>query len=434
MSYSILIENLSKQYRIGEFNRETMLRAALVRFFKEAFRRDQKQSIWALKDITFTVRQGEVLGLIGRNGAGKSTLLKVLSKITYPTSGTMKVKGRVASLLEVGTGFHEELTGRENIYLNGSILGMKRKEIDACMDEIVDFSGVEKFLETPIKRYSSGMRLRLGFAVAAHLNADVLLVDEVLAVGDAEFQKKCLSAMGNLSESGRTVLFVSHNMEAVENLCTRGIWIDEGMVRQDGPAREVIQNYLSTFAGAKQARYDLSSVERRGGNGNIKFTGLEFLDRDRTPKNLVRCGDGLVVRLYFEAAQCVRSPHFALELYSEFGTKVTSMNTWASGFEVPLVGPGMGSIEIEVESLNIMAGRYYISLWSAGAGNLWFDRLDQCAILDVTPSDFYHSGRPLKSQHYGLILFPCTWKMGDTNGNLSHCDMGQTFEEKILSK
>ena len=422
MSYSILVDNLSKQYRLGEFNRERMIRAALVHVFKSMFNRDQKESIWALKDVSFSVKEGEVVGFVGRNGAGKSTLLKVLSKITYPTAGTLKVKGRVASLLEVGTGFHEELTGRENIYLNGSILGMKRKEIDARMEEIVEFSGVGKFLGTPIKRYSSGMRLRLGFAVAAHLNADILLVDEVLAVGDAEFQKKCLSAMGNLSQSGRTVLFVSHNMEAVENLCSRAVWIDDGRVREDGPSRQVIGNYLATFAGSKESRYDFSEVEGRGGNGDIRFKGLEFLAKDGREKSLIRSGDSLVVRLHYQANKFVRSPHFAFELYSEFGTKVTSCNTWATGFNIPFLHPGLGSIDLEIDSLNIMSGRYYLSLWSASAGNLWYDRLDKCAIMDVNSSDFYNSGRAMGSQHYGLVLFPCTWRICGDREVLSSCD------------
>src|SRR4029077_19960305 len=201
--------------------------------------------------VSFHVDEGEVIGIIGRNGAGKSTLLKILSRITYPTSGAVKVRGRIASLLEVGTGFHDELTGRENFYLNGSILGMKKREVDRHFDAIVDFSGVEQFIDTPIKRYSSGMRLRLGFAVAAHLDPDVLVVDEVLAVGDAGFQKKCIKAMDGLRSSGRTVFFVSHNLAAVENLCSRGIWLDAGSIQMDGAAKEVILSYMRSFASAQ---------------------------------------------------------------------------------------------------------------------------------------------------------------------------------------
>src|ERR1700687_351658 len=242
MSQAIAVEKLSKKFVLGALQRDTMLRERLVSLLRSPFRgRSASPNIlWALRDVSFRVDAGEVVGIIGRNGAGKSTLLKILSKITHPTSGTVKVQGRVASLLEVGTGFHEELTGRENIFLNGSILGMKKKEVDAKLDAIVEFSGVERFIDTPIKRYSSGMRLRLGFAVAAHLEPDVLIVDEVLAVGDAAFQKKCISAMQDLRGGGRTVLFVSHNMAARENLCSRGIWIANGTIRLDGPTHEAI--------------------------------------------------------------------------------------------------------------------------------------------------------------------------------------------------
>ena len=237
MSDAIIVENISKKFKLGSLQRDTMLRERLISLLRSPLkdRSRPENTLWALRDVSFKVAQGEVVGIIGRNGAGKSTLLKVLSKITYPTSGRMRVNGRVASLLEVGTGFHEELTGRENIYLNGSILGMKKAEVDSKLDSIVTYAGVERFVDTPIKRYSSGMRLRLGFAVAAHLDPDLLIVDEVLAVGDASFQRKCLNTMEEMHSGGRTVLFVSHNMAAVENLCSRGIWIDGGRVQLDGP-------------------------------------------------------------------------------------------------------------------------------------------------------------------------------------------------------
>src|SRR5216110_435265 len=242
MTRSLEIQGLSKQYRLGQAQHHQMLRERLIEMIKRPLgRMKETESIWALRDVSFDADEGEVVGIIGRNGAGKSTLLKVLSRITYPTSGEVKINGRVASLLEVGTGFHDELTGRENIYLNGSILGMRKAEVQRKLDQIVEFSGVGKFLDTPIKRYSSGMRLRLGFAVAAHLDPDVLIVDEVLAVGDAGFQKKCIKAMEGLQEGGRTVLFVSHNLAAVENLCSRGIWIDAGKIRMDGRAKDVIE-------------------------------------------------------------------------------------------------------------------------------------------------------------------------------------------------
>lgn len=260
----ISVENLSKSYRLGVIGTGTFYGDlkrwwALQRGRSDPYlkigesnhgNRDGEM-VWALKDINFKVPQGEAIGIIGRNGAGKSTLLKILSQVTAPTSGTVKVKGRMASLLEVGTGFHPELTGRENIFLNGAILGMNRREIARKFDEIVDFSGVEKFIDTPVKRYSSGMYVRLAFAVAAHLEPEILVVDEVLAVGDADFQKRCLGKMESVAHQGRTVLFVSHNMTAVQDLCTTAIWIDKGQILQTGAAHSVIAHYLNRATNSK---------------------------------------------------------------------------------------------------------------------------------------------------------------------------------------
>ena len=265
---AIRVENLSKQYHIGgKQEKYRTLRDSVTDGFKAPFRRMSRllrgqasgaaelhETIWALKDVSFEVERGEVVGIIGRNGAGKSTLLKVLSRITEPTEGFADVYGRVGSLLEVGTGFHEELTGRENIYLNGAILGMRREEINAKFDEIMSFAEVERFIDTPVKHYSSGMRLRLGFAVAAHLEPEILVVDEVLAVGDAQFQRKCLNKMQDVGQHGRTVLFVSHNMPAVTRLCERTILLDGGRVQADGPSSEIVGLYLSSGLGTTMAR------------------------------------------------------------------------------------------------------------------------------------------------------------------------------------
>ena len=259
----ISIENVSKSYQLGAINTGTFhgdlqrwwartrgLPDPHLKIGEADHGNRQGETLWALKDINFQVQQGEALGIIGRNGAGKSTLLKILSRVTAPTSGEVKVKGRIASLLEVGTGFHPELTGRENIFLNGAIMGMDRREIQRKFDEIVDFSGVEKFIDTPVKRYSSGMYVRLAFAVAAHLDPEILVVDEVLAVGDAEFQKKCLGKMGDIGREGRTVLLVSHNMPSIINLCQRAILLNAGKVVVDGAAAEVVKHYLATARSA----------------------------------------------------------------------------------------------------------------------------------------------------------------------------------------
>jgi lipopolysaccharide transport system ATP-binding protein len=251
---AIKVDNISKRYRIGKAVRPVKGGYKIINTLSSPFRYllstvkkpDQDEILWALKNISFEVRQGEVIGILGRNGAGKSTLLKILSRITDPTSGTAVIRGRIGSLLEVGTGFHPELTGRENIFLNGAIIGMKRAEISRKFDEIVAFAEVDKFIDTPVKRYSSGMYVRLAFAVAAHLETEVLLVDEVLAVGDSAFQKKCLGKMGEVAKEGRTVLFVSHNMVAVQNLCSRAFWLKEGEIVSEGATSEMVSKYLST--------------------------------------------------------------------------------------------------------------------------------------------------------------------------------------------
>ena len=258
MGVALVVDELSKQYRIGELQSSYgTLRDSLSAGTRRLLRHEHRphyETIWALRDVSFHVDEGEVLGVIGRNGAGKSTLLKVLTRITTPTSGRAEIRGRVGSLLEVGTGFHPELTGRENILLNGSILGMKRREIQAKFSQIVEFAGVEQFIDTPVKRYSSGMQVRLAFAVAAHLEPEVLLIDEVLAVGDAEFQRKCLGRMEDLSESGRTVLFVSHNMQVVSQLCDRVIWLDNGRIVSDGSSEVVVAAYLQSGLGSGSTR------------------------------------------------------------------------------------------------------------------------------------------------------------------------------------
>jgi lipopolysaccharide transport system ATP-binding protein len=429
MSYSIEVQNLSKQYCIGSSQMETTIREAMTNIVRHPIKRlrEKKNSFWAIQDMSFKVEAGEVIGIIGRNGAGKSTLLKLLSKITYPTSGMVKVHGRAASMLEVGTGFHSELTGRENIYLNGSILGMKKREIDAKLDRIIAFAGVEKFIDMPIKRYSSGMELRLGFAVAAHLDADVLFVDEVLAVGDSEFQKKCLNAMDDMRGGGRTVLFVSHNMAAVENLCKRAIWIDGGRIVRDGPAKEVIGEYLATFKPAGGGGLDFQNIERRRGSGEARFTGVEFLDEIYQPKNIIYTGEPLAVRMHYRVEKQILNPHFGLEIFTDFGTLVASVNTWSSGFEVPFLAPGTGSIDVRLSSLNLMPGRYFISLWLEGIGPKHYDRLDYCGTLDVETSDFYGSGRGM-DQKFGIVLLPCCWEMKSKAGVLN----GKWFGEGAI--
>src|SRR5580704_11371606 len=294
---AIVVENLSKQYLIGHRlsasgarYKYTALRDVIGREIRNFARKtsdvirgrqvvqgDAVEVFWALRNVSFEVKQGEVLGIVGHNGAGKSTLLKILSRITEPTEGRVSLRGRVASLLEVGTGFHPELSGRENIYLNGAILGMTQREIRGKFEEIVSFAGVERFLDTPVKRYSSGMYVRLAFAVAAHLEPEILVVDEVLAVGDAEFQKKCMGAMGEVSRSGRTILFVSHNMAAITSLCDRCILLRSGNVEMDGPAEDVANYYLkSATISDRSGDVDLTNARRSMGDQKVRFTHIRL--------------------------------------------------------------------------------------------------------------------------------------------------------------
>jgi lipopolysaccharide transport system ATP-binding protein len=283
MALAIEAQELSKRYRIGQMQaaygtlRDSLSRVAgrLVRLQEE----QEARELWALREVSFNVREGEAIGVIGRNGAGKSTLLKVLTRITTPTSGRAVIRGRVGSLLEVGTGFNPELTGRENIFLNGSILGMKRREIQRKLDQIVEFSGVERFLDTPVKRYSSGMGVRLAFSVAAHLEPDILLVDEVLAVGDAEFQQRCLGRMEDFSGTGRTVVFVSHNMQAINQLCDRVIWLDGGKVQEDGDPSEVVTHYLHSASGSG-SRIVWPDDESAPGDDLVRLQSVRAVDEE----------------------------------------------------------------------------------------------------------------------------------------------------------
>lgn len=289
MSIAIEVEGLSKRYRLGEYQaaygtlRETLVHAA-KRITRQEHHRPVEE-LWALRDVSFRVPEGQVLGIVGRNGAGKSTLLKVLTRIASPTAGRAEIRGRVGSLLEVGTGFNQELTGRQNIYLNGAILGMKRREIEQRFDDIVEFSGVERFIDTPVKRYSSGMYVRLAFAVAAFFEPEILFVDEVLAVGDAEFQARCLGRMEEFGNSGRTVLFVSHNMQAVSQLCSRAILLEGGRLVHDGPSEEVVAHYLQTSAGAGSSR--TWSEDEAPGDDLVRLRSVRIVDSDGKTVNYV---------------------------------------------------------------------------------------------------------------------------------------------------
>ncbi|HEV8433695.1 MAG TPA: ABC transporter ATP-binding protein [Thermoanaerobaculia bacterium] len=328
MSSNVVIDcsGLGKRYRIGERERYRTLRDTIARATTRLLRRGEPHSepptVWALKDVSFQMRQGEVLGIIGRNGAGKSTLLKILSRITRPTSGRALIRGRVGSLLEVGTGFHSELTGRENIFLNGAILGMRRSEIVRRFDEIVAFAEIDEFLDTPVKRYSSGMYMRLAFAVAAHLDPEILIVDEVLAVGDAVFQKKCLGKMDEASQHGRTVLFVSHNMMAVESLCKSAIWLDHGSIHEAGPARDIVHKYLRS-AQSPQVQKTWDPDDTAPGDMNVRLRRVAVRRADEGT-DLITVRTPLAVEVHYAVLRPGQDLAVNLFAYNEEGVLIFS--------------------------------------------------------------------------------------------------------------
>lgn len=439
--FAIRVENLSKRYRIGVRRRhnyrtlrETVSEMASAPWRKLRSGRNKEQeidSIWALKDISFTVNQGDVLGLIGRNGAGKSTLLKVLSRITEPTSGYAEIQGRIGSLLEVGTGFHPELTGRENIYLSGALLGMRRAEIMRRFDEIVAFAEVDTFIDTPVKRYSSGMYLRLAFAVAAHLETEILLVDEVLAVGDVSFRRKCLGKMQEVGEGGRTVIFVSHDMTAISRLAQNSVYLDEGRVQFIGDTDEAIRRYISMPAGGNT---DLSTRLDRKGDGAVRFENLQIFNGDGVETNLISSGAPVRFTVGFHTAlKNIRIEDLMLEVRVAdlMGHPIT---TFSTRFVKPS-GDGVLAdhclLRCEVPSLPLAEDTYVIDLWVGYRGAL-ADYVTRVGELSVLTSDYYGSGyAPLKRKH-GASLFPHQWsfepvtdqrRSSDSNGEAEHSSL-----------
>ena len=325
----------------------------------ETEKRKSLEEFWALKDVSFEIKQGEAVGIIGRNGAGKSTLLKLLSRITEPTTGSIRLKGRVASLLEVGTGFHPELTGRENIFLNGAILGMSRAEITRKFDEIVNFAEVEKFLDTPVKHYSSGMYMRLAFAVAAHLEPEILVVDEVLAVGDAMFQKKCLGKMQDVSKGGRTVLFVSHNMGAVTSLCRSAIWLNGGRIVRSGPAREIVDGYLTSHATSQTALVELGGMPRMGDFGRkLKIDRLEWLSG--LP---LQHGEKISARIHFHTDGAIDDTAIGLGFSTLEGVRLLTLETdFQDGNRPFLAGNSSGFVDVMLDGLPLAPGLYSLDI------------------------------------------------------------------------
>lgn len=432
MSASIECTGIGKAYRIGaREERADTLAASMLHGMTAPFRNlrrlrglDVSRSkqgasiVWALRDISFTVEPGEVVGFVGRNGAGKSTLLKILSQITPPTTGNAAIRGRVSSLLEVGTGFHPELSGRENIFMNGTILGMSRAEIRAKFDEIVAFSGVERFLDTPVKRYSSGMKVRLGFAVAAHLEPEILIVDEVLAVGDAEFQKKCLGKMETVASGGRTVLFVSHNMGAIQNLCTRAIALRGGEMTDDGQPAEVVQKYLADLVPPESGSFALDNPERRM-TGELYLTDGYILGSDGSPTSHLTAGEEATFVFQYENPLDLGRVNMKLEIRNSSGVVVHFLNAADSGFD--LQTNRRGTIHCRLPRLSLPIGDYSVRTTMGSRGKR-LDMIPNALSFDVVASTFFN-GRAGPNSRLAAALAEQVWSAHDVSQEASQ--MGQ---------
>lgn len=426
MSAIIEVRNLSKEYRLGhapkgsETFRELITRMAKAPFQRKDPEAEKLEHFWALRDLNFDINEGEAVGIIGRNGAGKSTLLKVLSRITDPTVGMVRLRGRMASLLEVGTGFHPELTGRENIYLNGAILGMSRAEIGAKFDEIVAFSEIEQFLDTPVKRYSSGMYVRLAFAVAANLNPEILIVDEVLAVGDMAFQKKCLGKMNEVGRGGRTVLFVSHNLAAVENLCQRGIVLESGKLTFDGSSKEAVRHYL-TLASARLGESGSHIVEFENNGERIPYMG-KFLRRaelftegEQPLQEGLPMGAPLKVKIYFDLPRATESFNMGLGFDNMFGQRIFTAHSCFEPDRSHGARVGQQVFCCDIPSFTLAPGDYTTSLW-LDIGNAHADEVNDAIRVNVIKSDYYGTG---KVPWNGAFVLPHRWQLEEVDEAVS---------------
>ena len=373
MGAALFVDNLSKEYRLGQQNARRWLGQALP-----SGKQNSDVLLKALDGVSFGVEQGEVLGIMGRNGAGKSTLLKLLSRITAPSSGQIKQKGRMASLLEVGTGFHPDLTGRENVFLNGAILGMRKAEVRQRLDEIVEFAGVSAFLDTPVKRYSSGMYVRLAFAVAAHLDPEILIIDEVLAVGDAEFQKKCVDKMKSASAGqGKTILFVSHNLAFVQALCPRAILLEQGRLKADGPTADVIQHYIQ---GIQSSQDSLT----RSGNLLAELQSLQMYNEKDQPSALIQQGQPCSFVLEYHAKQALEQVGVALGFNDMGGQRILSI--WSEFQQQRFsFSPGMNTIRITLPAMKLMPANYMLASYLTASGILVEDVVDVQQLLVVAP-------------------------------------------------
>ena len=402
---AVRVESLSKKYSVGKKSARDLrelLHSAISKIKSGSLKSDSPDVFWALQDVSFDIKKGEAVAIIGRNGAGKSTLLKILSKITRPTYGRAELEGRVSALLEVGTGFHPELTGRENIFLNGTILGMRKAEIRAKFNEIVEFSGVEKFIDTPVKHYSSGMYVRLAFSVAAHLEPEILIIDEVLAVGDAEFQRKSIDKMEQAIHRGKTVLFVSHNMTAVENLCNNVIVLQQGKIVFQGDSTSGIDFYLRQGEVLMETSLDMRTD--RTGNGKVSFTGVEILDDQNNRLASVTAGQSIRFRIKFKNFTGLPLVHYKIDV--SLSTINKSGLAWFSSSlfrETAVISENQNSITLTINRFPLVPDRYFLSLFFLLDGQV-ADWIVDAFSFDVSGGDFFGSGTlPFKGHGTFLI-------------------------------
>ncbi len=418
----IKIEDLWKEYRLGVIGHGTLTRDLQSWWARSRGEEDpnvvissQKKEkpgqidgnrFWALRNINLQVEQGEILGIIGKNGAGKSTFLKILSRITAPSQGNIKVRGRIASLLEVGTGFHPELTGIENIFLNGAILGMSKHEIKCRLGEIIDFSGIEPFIETPVKRYSSGMYVRLAFAVAAHLETEILVVDEVLAVGDAEFQKKCINKIKTIGEGGKTVLFVSHNIAAVKNLCSKAMIIKEGSIFNSGSVEKIVSQYLSGFSNLNE---NLEKRLQRDGNGGLRIISVDFVDEHNNKGNRIISGQDVVLKIAYknENIKSNIAIKIGIQVCTLQGVAVFFNHNELDGYILTGIKES-GSIICKIRKLPLVPADYFLNISLRVSGGELLDKVQSALKFSVIGSSFYLSGK-CPSVQYGLCLVDADW-------------------------
>jgi lipopolysaccharide transport system ATP-binding protein len=429
---AIHVENLGKRYRIGERQqykalRDTLADAVYVPFRVAATLLNRRNGynysapsglseteFWALKDVSFDIRNGEVVGIIGRNGAGKSTLLKILSRITKPTEGYIRINGRVGSLLEVGTGFHPELTGRENTYLNGAIIGMRKKEIDQKFDEIVAFAEIDKFIDTPVKFYSSGMYVRLAFAVAAHLEPDILVIDEVLAVGDMAFQEKCLGKMQDVTQQGRTIFFVSHNMASIQHLCSRALLLKSGQISADGVPPEIVKSYLSESFGAQwSSRVSVREWPDRAtkatSRGVARIVQFEITDGNGQLTSAISLGGNVCFSIFAECYEPLIDPSFGILVHDEAGDPLLDLRSVHDGFRTGRV-KGSVVVQVSLNTVGLYPGNYLLSPWIAASGYGDIDWVKHCCKLRVDPAPGPHGDLQLEPA-YGKYWVASSWNL-----------------------